>query len=42
MSPLNHEIRWDAYDNEEIIVYDDVTPALNELIYMSNVYFVDT
>lgn len=42
MAPLNSEIRWDGYENEKIIIFDDVTPTLQEIIYMSNVSWVET
>lgn len=42
MAPLNSEIRWDKYENEPIIIYDDVVPTLNELLYVSNVYYIPT
>lgn len=42
MAPINSEIRYDAYENESVIIYDDVVPSLVELIYLSNVYYVET
>lgn len=29
---------FDAYEGEDIIVYDDITPKLDELLYSSNIY----
>lgn len=34
---LDERSRWEDYNNEHIILYDDVTPSLNEFIMVANV-----